>query len=207
MSIITLPAGLGIGECSIGQARYDMAEMSDATGHSATRLFGPPRWRMSLRSPQALPLDEAARWESMLLQLRGGVNHLAAADPARKTPRGTMRGTLTLSGAHSAGAALITVTGGAGQAFTTLLAGDWLQIGAGLGTSQLVKVMAAGEANSSGVIVLSVEPTLRVAFASGATVTWSSPLAYYKQLGEPTWTYLSTRLVGGFAVDLLESWV
>lgn len=207
MSIITLPAGLRIGECSIGQARYDMAEMSDATGHTAARLFGPPRWRVSLRSPQALQFAQAAQWEAVILQLRGGVNHLAVPDPVRQVPQGTMRGTLTLNGAHSAGAVALSVTGGAGQASTTLKAGDWLQIGTGVGTSQLVKVMADTTANGSGVIALTVEPPLRTAFSGGTAVTWNSPLGYYKQVGEATWSYGPGRTTGGYALDLLEAWV
>jgi hypothetical protein len=206
VSIITLPTGLRIAECSVGQARYDMAEMSDATGHAAARLFGPPRWRMQLRSHPSLTLAQAAQWEAMLLQLRGGVNHLAFADPVRKVPQGTMRGTLTLDGAHGAGVVALSVSGGGGQAATTLKAGDWLQLGSGLGTSQLVKVMSDATANGSGVIALTVEPPLRSAFSGGAAVTWNSPLAYYKQLGEPTWSYAPGRTAGGFALDLLESW-
>lgn len=206
MAIIAIPTGLRIAECSIGQARYDMVELSDASGHAAARLFGPPRWRVSLRSAPALLLPQAAQWEAMLLQLRGGVNHLSVYDPVRQVPQGSMRGTLTLSGAHSAGAVALTVTGGAGQAGTTMKTADWLQVGTGLGTSQLVKVMADATANGSGVIALTVEPPLRTAFSSGAAVAWNRPLAYYKQADAPTWTYGPGLTAGGYAVDLLESW-
>ena len=206
MSIIAMPAGLGISSLSIGQARYDLAEMSDATGHAAARLFGPPRWRLGMASASALPLAQAAVWEALVLQLRGGVNHLSAWDVVRPQPLGTMRGTMTINGAHSAGATAVSVTAGAGQASKTLLAGDWLQLGSGLGTSQLVKVMAAATANGSGVIALTVEPPLRIAFSGGAAVTWDRPIAYYKQTGTPQWQYQAGRTQGGFALDLLESW-
>jgi hypothetical protein len=206
VSIIAMSSALLIAECSFSQARYDVAEMSDATGHAASRLFGPPRWRLSLRSHSSMFLAQAAQWESMLLQLRGGVNHLSAWDVVRTVPQGTMRGTLTLSGAHSAGAVSLSVTGGAGQANTTMKASDWLQIGSGLGTSQLVKVMADATANGSGVIALTIEPPLRTAFSSGTAVTWNKPVAFYKQTSEPAWSYAAGRTAGGYAVDLLESW-
>jgi hypothetical protein len=206
MSVIATPSGLIIAECSFGQARYDQVELSDATGHAAARIFGPPRWRVSIRSHQALPLAQAAIWDAMLLQLRGGINHLSFGDPVRKVPLGTMRGTLTLNGAHSAGAVSLSVTGGAGQASTTLKTGDWLQIGTGLGTSQLVKVMADATANGSGVIALTIEPPLRTAFSGGAAVTWNAPIGYFKQTSEPLWNYAPGRSAGGFAADLLESW-
>jgi hypothetical protein len=142
----------------------------------------------------------------MLLQLRGGVNHLSVYDPVRTAPQGTMRGTLTLNGTHGGGIVALSVTGGGGQAGATLKAGDWLQIGSGLGTSQLVKVMADATANGSGVISLTVEPPLRGGFSSGTAVTWNKTLGYYKQTSEPAWSYAPARMAGGYAADLLESW-
>jgi hypothetical protein len=206
MAIIAMPATLRIGACSIGQARYDLVEMSDASGSQAARVFGPPRWRLSLASPPALTLAQAAVWEALLLQLRGGVNHLSAWDPVRVQPAGTMRGTMTLNGSHSAGVVAISVTAGGGQASTTLLAGDWLQLGTGLGTSQLVKVVANATANGSGVIALTIEPPLRTAFSGGAAVAWDRPLTYFKQGGAPQWSYAAGRTQSGFAIDALESW-
>lgn len=205
MAIITLPTGLRIASCSIGQARFDMIETSDATGHQAARLFGPARWRMALTSHVAMTQADAVIWESLLLRLQGGVNHLAIGDPVRKAPRGSMRGTLTLSAQATAGANTLSITGGAGQANTTLLAGDWLQVGSAL-TAQLFKVVTDATANGSGVISATVEPPVRATFASSTSVTWNSPIAHFKALGAPQWSYAEARLQGGFALDLLESW-
>jgi hypothetical protein len=209
MAIITWPSALAVpAQFTLSQARFDMAESSDSTGHQAARLFGPPRWRVSLQSADAFTLANAGQYEAMLLKLRGGVNHLALADPVRPAPQGTMRGTLTLNGAHSAGAVALSITGGAGQAATTLLPGDWLQLGSGIGTSQLVKVVDGGTANGSGVVAVNVEPPLRVAFSGGAAVTWDKPIAYYKQISQPQWSYRPALRFKqtGFALDLLENW-
>lgn len=209
MAIITWPSGLALpAECGISQARYDMAESSDSTGHRADRLLGPPRWRMSLRSIDAFTLADAGVYEAMLLKLRGAVNHLAMFDPVRQAPQGTMRGTLTIDGSHAAGAVAVNLAGGAGEAGKTLLAGDWLQIGTGLGTSQLVKVVTGGTADGSGDIAVTVEPPLRLAFSNGTAVAWDKPLAYYKQLGAPQWSYRPALRFkqSGFAIDLLEVW-
>lgn len=209
MSIITWPATLRVpAEFTISQARFDIVESSDATGAQADRLFGPPRWRVALRSVEGFTLAEAGVWEAMLLQLRGGINRLALFDPVRTAPQGTMRGTMTLNGLHNAGVTAISVTAGAGQAGQTLLPGDWLQIGSGLGTSQLVKVMSAAAANGSGVIALNIEPPLRIGFSTGAAVTWDRPVCHYRQLGVPQWGYRAGLRIksGGFALDLLEAW-
>jgi hypothetical protein len=209
MAVITWPAALRApAEWTLSQARYDMLENSDATGHMAARLLGPPRWRVSLRCGDGFTLQEAGIYEAMLLQLRGGVNHLAVHDFVRAAPQGSMRGTMTLNGAHAAGVAALSVTAGAGQASRTLLAGDWLQLGTGLGTSQLVKVMAAATSDAGGVIALTIEPPLRIGFAGGAAVAWDKPLAYFKQTGAPQWSYRPAmrQKQSGFALDLLESW-
>lgn len=209
MAVITWPAALRAPiEWTLSQARYDMLESSDATGHLAARLLGPPRWRVALRCGDAFSLQDAGIYEAMLLQLRGGVNHLAVHDFVRAAPQGSMRGSMTLNGSHAAGATALSVTAGAGQAARTLLAGDWLQLGTGLGSSQLVKVMAAATADGGGVISVGIEPPLRTGFAGGTAVVWDKPLGYYKQVGSPQWSYRPGRRYkqSGFALDLLESW-
>lgn len=205
MSVITIPAGLDVSECSIGQARYDLLESSDSTGSDAARLLGPPRWKMRLAGKQAYRMADAGVWEALLLQLRGRVNHLAAHDPVRTVPQGTMRGSMTLNGNHAAGVAVLSITATPLQAAKTLLRGDWLQLGTGLGTSQLVKVVADAVSNGSGFISVTVEPPLRRAFVNGVAIAWDKPVAYYKQTSEPSWTYRPPSRVGGFAIDLLES--
>lgn len=207
MAIITLPTTLLAGTFTIGQKRYDLDEISDPSGNVASRLLGPPRWRLSMSSPDKASEARSKVWQVMLMQLRGKVNHLAAWDIARPAPLGTMRGSLTLSATAAAGATSISVTGGAGQAGTTMLAPDWLQLGSGLG-SQTVMVMADATANGSGVIVLTIEPPLRVGFTSGTVVTWDKPLVHYKMISEPAnWQYDAGWLTkSGYALDFLEQW-
>lgn len=139
-----MPAAL-----SVGQARYDIVEQSDSTGTQATRLLGPARWTLALQSQPVQSFAQAGLWESMVYGLRGRVNHLAAFDPGRVLPAGTLRGSPVLSAIAAAGATTATLVGGTNG---TLLAGDLLQIGTGLGTSQTVKVMAdaAGARQISG---------------------------------------------------------
>ena len=209
MSIITLPAGLKIGVGSgVGQRRFDLVSQSDSTGSQQVRLLAPPRWTLSLVQPQWLSLAEAGDWSAMLAQLRGRVNVLAAWDPGRPAPQGTLRGTLTLAATAAAGATTVSVTGGAGQAGKTVAPGDWFQISTGLGSSQLVACTAAATANGSGVVSLSCEPPLRLGYASGTAVAWDKPLAYSRQQGDATsWTYINGGVsVAGLSADLMETW-
>jgi hypothetical protein len=209
MSTVTLPGTIKLSPgCGVGQRRFDLVTQSDSSGSQQARLLGPPRWTLRLVQPDFLTLPEAGLWAALALQLRGRVNVLAAWDPARPAPSGTLRGTLTLAATAAAGDTTVSVTGGAGQAGATVAAGDWFQIGSGLGTSQLVMCTAAATANGSGVVSLAFEPPLRQGYASATAVVWDKPLAYYRQQTESTsWTYINNgAMVSGLSLDLLEVW-
>lgn len=230
MSIVTLPRTFRHVECSFEQVRFDTMEQSDSTGSEAARLLAPPRWKMSLSFGDYMTLSEAGQAEAVLLQLRGRVNHLAAYDPVRRVPQGTLRGSLRLAADVAAGATSLPLIGGTAG---TLEAGDWLQVGSGVGTSHLAKVVADAEAtgigpytwedsgsayawsdggsaytwDDGGTITVTIEPPTRRAFVKETAVTWDHPLGYYRMQGNARWKYQHARIhkQGGFAVDLLEA--
>lgn len=209
MSIITIPTGLLFGSFELTQQRFDTRETSEVTGATKSRLLAPPRWRLSIGSPSpGVSPEQAALWKTMLMQLRGGINHLAAYDPVQVAPRGTMRGTLTMSATASAGATAISFTGGAGQAGRTILRGDWLQLGTGLG-SHYCMAAADATANGSGVITgLAIEPPVRQTIASGTSVTWDKPVAHYRMTNSTnSWARVpgTVELMTGFGADFIES--
>jgi len=229
MSIVTMPASLPIAGANWGQARYDMVEASDSTGVQATRLLGPPRWTLSMHSSEVLPLSMAGKWEAIVYGLRGRVNHLAAFNPGRATPAGTLAGAPRTGTVLAAGATSMTLYGGTNG---TLLTGDMLQIGTGLGTSQLVKVMADAAANggsgafvwdntgafvwsnggtfvwsNGGAVTVTFEPPLRQAYAQESAVTWDHPIAYFKARSPNSGgAFIPGRAgEGGYSLDLLEA--
>lgn len=204
-----MPAALLVQTQVIGVGRFDMHEMSGETGASADRLQGPPRWMMTLESPQDLDAAAMDLWRSMLVKLRGRVNHLAAWDVQRPAPRGTMRGTMTLLSSIVQGATTMTVTAGAGQAGTNLKGGDWLQLGSGL-TGQLVMVVDdAGPANGSGQLTVNFEHPIRAVagYAAGTAITWDKALGHYK-LTSPSvqWERRGGPLEGPASATVLEQW-
>lgn len=211
MAVITWPVDMlpGVGT-GFGQRRYDLSFASESTGDQQDRLLAPPRWALQIQQPELLTPQQAGQWQSLVMLLRGRVNHLLAPDFGRLQPVGTLRGTLTLNAGAAAGATALVITGGAGQASRTLLAGDMLQLGSGVGTSQLVMVVGNATANGSGVITVQVEPPLRYAFSGGAPVTWDRPATYYKLAGtSQRWGYepgAGQPYATGLALDLLEHW-
>lgn len=208
MAIITLPANLDIGApFGIEQLRYDMAEQSDATGDMAVRVGPPPRWSISIVAPEAMEISSATAWEALLMQLDGSLNVLAAWDVMRPVPRGTARGAIELAAPAAAGATTLQVSGATAATGTpTLLAGDWLQVGSGLGTSQLVKVVA-DVALSGGAGAVAVRAPLRRAYTGGTVVTWDKPLCYFRRSPRASggaWQYINPWVMRGFAYDGIE---
>jgi hypothetical protein len=204
MAVITMSTSLILGRQVFKQRRFDISEISDATGKMAVRLFGPPKWGMTIGSPASMSMLNGSLWESMLLRLRGGVNVLAAWDVNKPAPLGTMRGTPTLSAHATAGATSIALTGTG--ASTTLKQGDWLQVGTGHGTSQLVKVVADVTFSGGGTGSVTIEPPIRKQINSGSSVYWDKSLGYYRMVGnEVTWNAVpGAILTEGYGAELLE---
>lgn len=206
MAVFDLPGNIPFGVGSgMGQARFDLQGTSESTGTSQTRPMSPPRWTLQLVQPPAMTPVVAGRWKALTLALRGRINHVAAWDVGNPAPLGTMRGTPTLSGGVSAGATTLVLA--TGQPGCTLLQGDKVQLGTGLGTSQLVMVLLDAVANGSGLLTVTTEPPLRLGFAGGTAVAWSRPRAYFKAAGErANWSYGPSSVTTGMAIDLLEHW-
>ena len=185
-------------EFQFGQEPADYIHRSPHSGQTQVVEMPGTRWAMSVRFA-GLNADERASWNAFLAELRGRVNNFTCYDLMNPRPRGTMRGTLTTSGSIAAGAVTCSITGGAGQASTTLLRGDKLNIG-----GELKILTSNAQANGSGVIVLNVEAPFRNAISNGVGVTWDRPTAKFMRI-EPGWrmSYQAPRF-GEFALDAIE---
>lgn len=208
MAIITMPPTLRCGAgCRIEQFTFDAISASEVTGSSQARTYGAPHWALSLSSPPAMLDADAGVWKAMLLGLRGAVNVLLAFDPSRPNPRGSYRGAPVLTSGLDYGATVLTMDGGAGQAARTLQPGDWLQIGSGFGTSQLVMAMAAVSADAAGVITVPFEAPLRRAYPAGTPITLVRASGHFRRVPARTgWTPYSMHATQAMGVDLLEAW-
>jgi len=206
MAIIAMPTSLLVGTLTQRIHRFDEHEMSGETGDSADRLLGVPRWGMSIGSPNKINAAAMDDWRDLLVRLRGRVNFLSAWDVKRAAPRGTCRGTMTLSGTHAKGATSLTIAV-TGQNGLTLVSGDWLQLGSGL-TGQLVMVVGGTYTANTSQIVVTVEHPLRWQFSGGAAVTWDKALGHYKLLTESIQfcTVEGGMLESGAGGDFMEQW-
>ena len=115
--------------------------------------------------------------------MRGQTNTVALYHFARPSPRGTVRGTLTLNAYAAQGAASIVVTG-CSPSNGTVLAGDMFGVGGLL-------LMASGDCSASGgIITIPITNRLRASQSLGAAVTWNKPTANFRMLATSEVEYM-----------------
>lgn len=163
-----------------------------------------PVWT-ALLTPARFNRAEYAEWEALLLSMEGRKNQLALWHLDRPQPLGTMRGAMTLNGAHAYGADVLNISAGAGQAGKTLLTGDHLGLGSGM-TQQVFKVAADAVADVNGDVSVSVRSVLRNAFANGTAVTWDKPSALFKRVDSRISMKHARGGVDGTPLDMVEDW-
>jgi hypothetical protein len=205
MAVVTLPDSLKLEKLNFGRQTFDLPFSNADTGANSTRLLGPPRWTLSFGSAADMNLQEAGEWLSFLLKLKGRINHLEAWDKARPQPVGTCRGQMSLASALAEGATQAVILVESAQAGRSLLPGDWLQIGTGLGTSQLVAVTDPAVA-SNGTILVNFESPARRDMTAGTSVFWDKPKAYFKSTSAATSWNSERANQGGFSFDGMEQW-
>lgn len=200
MSIITLPSSLVIDKQSWGQQRQDVLFRSMFSSQSVE--VSSPLWVTTISSPQQYE-STSGNWQAFLMSIRGQTNQVAMGNLARVVPIGTMRGTMTLNSSAAAGATVLSITAGSGQASKTLVAGDFLQLGTST-TQQMVMVIANATSDVNGIISVSIEPPLRNAFSSGAGVIWDHPKALFRRSDSvSSWDY-SAHITDSFSLSFVE---
>ncbi len=183
MSAVALPATFAPSGCALKLSVNQRVNASPFGGSEQAVDLLNDRWLMSCDlAPNVVA--QGAWLEAFINAMRGQTNWVALCHFARQIPRGTMRGSLTMSSAAAQGASSLVVTGGAGQANTTLLAGDLI------GVSGLLFMVASDcVANGSGVITVPIVNRLRVALGSGLPVTWNRPTALFRLTSVPLVQY------------------
>lgn len=203
MSVITFPSTLTVRSQRWEQMRND--ETFRSTFGAQSLEVSAPLWATSIIGKQVNDSD-AGEFQSLIMKLKGKTNQLELWNLMRPIPLGTMRGTMTFNANAAAGDTALSIIA-ATEAAKTLLKGDLLGFGSGV-TQQVVMVVADAVANGSGIIAVTVEPSIRNAFVIGNGVTWNQPKVLFRNSGANAkngWDY-SEMLVSGFNLDLIEDW-
>lgn len=155
----------------IGLRSNVLISTSPLSGATQTVELPGARWVMSfVLTPTNSHADQAIR-EALFTQIAGQANRVALWHFMRPAPRGTMRGSPTLSANAIAGATSLSITTTAGA---TLLKGDMIKIG-----SQRVQVVADATADGLGAMSVTIAPAVRTTVASGQAVSWDAPTSTF----------------------------
>lgn len=174
MSLLNLPAWFVPSTVSLDLATNQRVGSSIFGGSEQAVDLLNDRWVMNVSLPDSLHVAAAAR-EAFIASFRGQVNWVSLWHFVRARPRGTMRGTPVLVGAHAQGASALSIT--SGTAGSTLLAGDMLGVG-GL----LCMVQSDVTLDGSGAGSVPLVNRLRAGQSNGAAVTWDKPAALFRLL-------------------------
>jgi len=126
---ITLPT-YGIASVEFRAVNANTTSQSPFTYKQQIVSYGGQRLEATVTLPP-MHRDNAAEWKAKLVSLKGSLGTFLLGDPDYPTPRGTLRSTnasnqATVSG--SSGDSFLTIT--MQDQSSTLLAGDYIQIGA-----------------------------------------------------------------------------
>lgn len=166
-----------------------LVSASPLTGAMDTLEIPGARWVARLALDPA-PYDDQAAREAFFSQLAGQANRVQLWHFARPVPRGTMRGSPTLTSTAAKGATTIAITGTG-----TLKTGDMLGIG-----GQLVQVVADAPSLAS----VQIRPALRAAKPAATAIVWDKPLVKMMLTSpEVSVPYLSSR-GAGMTIEAVE---
>lgn len=124
------------------------------------------KWEASVSIPSVLR-DLAEPWAAFLTALKGQRGTFLLGDPLGATPRGTVSGTVTLTGNAGNETVDVVMTG-------SLLAGDYIQLGGG-SSAKLHKVLV----DQTGSGTLEIWPALRTDYTS-ANVTYTNAKGVFR---------------------------
>jgi hypothetical protein len=159
-------------------------------------------WVANLTLPPGITdSGTGAELEAFFNRLRGRSNTIALWHLKRPVPRGTLRGTPTISAPVAQLASTISIS--SGQAYATLSAGDLLGFG-----GQVSQVATPAVADASGVFAaVELAVRARTAIPAGTAVQWDKPTITFRLAdsdGVPVdWT--AGGLFDGPAISLVEA--
>lgn len=173
---LALPSVAGISRIKLAARNVVATSASPFTGQQQMQRHPGAWWEAHVSLPPMKRADAEA-WIAFLFSLKGRYGTFLLGDPSATSPRGTVAGSPVVDGAHAARAETLALRGL--TAGTTLLAGDYVQVGSG-STSRLHKVLADVTASGGGLVTLDIWPSLREALTDGAAIVTTNPRCVFR---------------------------
>lgn len=177
---LTLPTQTGIASVNLHAINSVAISQSPFTYKQQVVAHTGQRWEAEITLPPMQRAD-AEVWVAFLLSLKGMRGTFLMGDPNCATPRGSASstaGTPVVNGADQTGDSLA-IDGLPVSATGYLLAGDYIQLGAG-SSATLHKVLTNVDSNASGEATLDIWPSIRTAPADDSTVVVASAVGNFR---------------------------
>lgn len=166
---LTLPTHTGIRSSRFELVRRTAVVESPFSGKIQVHSYDSfAQWKATIELPRMKKPDWQL-WTAFFLKLRGRRGTFLMGDPDYTDNTGLASGTLTTSGAASAGANSVTITGLSLSQTNSFKAGDYISL-----NSQLLMIIDNANSNGSGNATVEFEPQLKADVSSGTSVKYSS---------------------------------
>jgi hypothetical protein len=159
-------------------------------------------WEAEVTMPPMKRAD-AEQIAAFLLSLNGRYGTFLLGDPANTSPRGVGTGTPLVNGSNQTGQDLVT-DGWTADQTGILKAGDWIQIGSGLGT-HLYKVLAHANSDASGNATFTIWPDIRSGTGDDSVITVSSPKGLWRLAANDTEFSIDQASIYGITFPCVEA--
>lgn len=198
---LSLPTAGGIRSVRLGMMDVVAVGASPFTGQQQVQQHAGQWWDADIGVTPGKRAD-AEEWIAFLGKLKGRRGTFLLGDPAATSPRGTIAGTPVVDGAHAARAATLALRGL--TVGTTLLAGDYVQVGSGA-TTRLHKNLSNATADGTGKMTLDIWPDLREALSDGAAIVTSSAKGLFRLATNKRDWSVDESLIYGISFSAMEA--
>ena len=168
---------------------------SQFTGAQQVFEYDYALWGATLSLPP-MKREQAREWEAFLMQLHGVKGTFLLGDPDASSPQGVVTGTVTLNSAVAVGDFTVALATSQNSTNNMFRKGDYIQLGSA-GTSKLHMVTADANSNSSGVVTVTIEPSIKAVVRTGQQITYNSPKGLFRmESNDLGWDASRTSLYG-----------
>jgi hypothetical protein len=180
----------------VAMTKSEFTEQQLVVGHEGQS------WNLLIQSV-FLRRSIAEEWIAFLLSLKGTRGTFAFGDPFNTIPRGVATGTPLIKGATETGEDINT-DGWTPSTTGIVKKGDWVQVDTGQ-NRKLFKSLTDADSDVSGNALLTLWPSVKVAFPDNTAITMTSPKGIWRlPVNDRPWT-VTPRGLYKFAFSAIEA--
>ena len=185
---LTMPTNSGFTQSEFRLIRKVGMTESPFTGAQQVYEFDYALWAGNVSLPP-MKREKAREWIAFLMKLHGRRGTFLLGDPDAKTAQGDISGVVTVSGAHSAGDYVLSLDTAQNSETDQFKIGDYIQVGSGAAAKLHLIVENSGTSGVTGIVDVTIEPALKVAYSGGESVSYTDPVGNFRlQDNDVSWS-------------------